>query len=401
MARKSRNTALAVVLQTARGTFDACSTADLVTGFSNCRLAIDGITVADDTYTGSVFTNADAIAGKRVTLSGNLKLKPPSSLPAADAFVLGRILQAAKFTELRVATAIPASAEAVGVSGNDTTHLALSTGATGTDDLYNMYPILNETAGAAYKDQLTMIRDYVGSTKLAELMETLGGAPADNYQIPPFLGYYRDVTSAEPDVLSCELWIDGFRYDLYDCAVSSMRLVLPTSDKNQARYPEFEFTLDCTIYQTEDEATPSIPATGQPPLIKDGKGFFNKKEWGIESITIDLGLTADYPPNPNQVDGNDAPEISGGSATAQMVAQKYLKATEDVLGLADAQAYHPLFLQWGSSAFGTVQVGIMSGRLNFPNPDLSGGIIKEQIDIQIDVLDRNLAIIFPGGAALS
>ena len=211
MARKSRNTALAVVLQTARGTFDACSTADLVTGFSNCRLAIDGITVADDTYTGSVFTNADAIAGKRVTLSGNLKLKPPSSLPAADAFVLGRILQAAKFTELRVATAIPASAEAVGVSGNDTTHLALSTGATGTDDLYNMYPILNETAGAAYKDQLTMIRDYVGSTKLAELMETLGGAPADDYQIPPFLGYYRDVTSAEPDVLSCELWIDGFR----------------------------------------------------------------------------------------------------------------------------------------------------------------------------------------------
>lgn len=402
MAKKSRNTAMAVVLQTTRGTYDAPnSTTDLVTGFSNCRLSIDPLTVPDDTYTGSVFTNADAVAGKRVSVSGNLKLKPPSSLPDADAFILGRILQAAKFTEVRTATAIPSSAEAVGVSGNDTTHLALSTGATGTDDLYNGFPILNETEGAAYMDQLTLIRDYVGSTKLAEVMQTLGGAPADNYQIPPFIGYYRDTSSADPEILSVKLWVDGFRYDMYDCGITSMRLVIPTSTKQQTQFPEFEFTLDCTISATADEATPSIPATGQPPLLKDGKGFFNKIAWGIESINIDLNLQADYPPNPNQPDGTDAPEIAGGSATATMRAQKYSKAALDMIALADAQAYHPLFAQWGSGAWAAVQVAVLNGRLAYASPDLSGGIVMEGTDIYIDVLDRNLAIVFPGGAALS
>lgn len=401
MALKSRNTALAVKLQTTRGTYEAPNTTtDLVTGFSNCRVAIEGRTVADDTYTGSIFTNADAIAGKRISISGNLKLKPPSALPDADAFVLGRILQAAKFTEVRTATAIPSSAEAVGGSGNDTTHLALSTGATGTDDLYNGFPILNETAGAAYKDQLTMIRDYVGATKLAELMETLGGAPADKYQIPPFIGYYRDTSSADPEILSSKLWISGFRYDFYDCSITQLRMVLPTSN-NQAIFPELEFTLDVTLSATADEATPSIPATGQPPLIRDGKGFFDQVEWGIDSMNIDLGLQSDDPSNPNQPDGRDAPELAGGSATGQMRAQKYLKAVKDMIALADAQAYHPFFLQWGSAAWATVQVAILNGRLNYSNPDLSGGVVYEGTDIYIDVLDRNLAIVFPGGAALS
>lgn len=401
MALKSRNTALAVVIQAARGTYDAPnSTTDLVTGFSNCRLSIDGITVADDTYTGSVFTNADAIAGKRVTLSGNLKLKPPSSLPAANDFILGRLLQSGKFSEVRTATAIPASQEAVGSTGTTTT-ANLGTSASTTDSIYRGFPIMISDNGSTYKQQLTAIREYTGTGKIAELMETLAAAPNDEYQIPDFIGYFRDVTSADPEVLSAKLWISGFRYDLYDCGMTSLRLVLPTSTKQQAAYPEFEFTQDCTIYATADEATPTIPATGQPPLIKDGKAFFNKIAWGMQTVSIDLGLNADYPPNPNLPDGTDAPEIAGGSATAQMTAQKYLKAVQDMLALADAQAYHPLFMQWGSSAWGTVQITIPDGRLNFPNPDLSGGIVLEQTDLYIDVLDRNLNIVFPGGAALA
>lgn len=397
MALKSNATALAFTKQVSRDTYNEPNdTTDLALGLANCRLNIQGITVADDSYTGSIFRNADAVAGKRVTLTFDVKLKPPSSLPAADAFVLGRLLQAAKFTELRLATAIPASAEAVAGSGNTTTVCALGTSANGADDAYNGYPLIISDNGSSYKERLTMIREYTDAGNLAELMETLSGAPAANYQIPTFIGYVSDFTSAEPPVLSAKLWMGGYMIEMVNCGVTGCRMLLPTSTKDQAQFPRMEFTLDCTIYATSDEATPTITAIGAPPLFKDADLWFNKAEVGTSDITIDFGLQADNPPNPNQVDGTDAPELSGGTITANLTIQKYLKATLDTLGLADAQAYHPLFAQWGNGAWNTVQLGIRYGRLNFPNTDLGQGVIMEQLGMFVDVIDRNVCIMFPG-----
>lgn len=396
MALKTRNTALAATLQVSRGTYNEPTTGDLVSGLSNLRLAIDGITVADDSYTGSVFQNADAIGGKRVTLTFNLKMKPPSSLPAANAHVPGRILQAAKCTEVRNATAIPAAAEAVAGTGQTTTNVRLGSSASTTNDIYRGFPLIISDNGSTYLEKLTSIRDYIGATKDAELMETLPLAAAADYQIPPFLGYFRDVSSSDPSVLSLKAWISGYLLELYDCGITGMRWVVPTSTKQQSQFPEFEFTVDCTIYATSDEATPSIPATGSPPLLKNGDVWFSKQRVGTSSINIDMGLQADYPPNANEPDGTDAPEISGGSATASIVMQQYLKATLDTLGLADAQAYHPFFAQWGTAAWNTVQITIPDGRLNYPNIDLSGGVVMQNVDLFIDVIDRNLGIVFPG-----
>lgn len=396
MALKSNNTAVSVTKQVSRDTYNEPNdTTDLILGLANCRLGIQGITVADDSYTGSIFRNADAIAGKNVTLTFDVKLKPPSALPAANAWPVGRLMQAAKFTEARLATAIPASPEAVDGSGNTETVCALGTSANGADDAYNGYPLIVSDAGADYKSRLTMIREFANTGNLAELMETLADPPAANYQIPTFLAYVSDYTSAEPPVLSLKLWMGGYLVELVNCAVSGLRLLLPTSTRQQAQFPRLEFTLDCTIYATSDEATPSISAIGQPPLFKDGKLFFNKQRVGTSDITIDFGLQAENPPNPNQVDGTDAPELAGGSATAQLTVQKYYKATLDTLGLADAQAYHPLFAQWGNAAGNTVQLGIRYARVNFPNTDLSGGVIMEQLGLFVDVIDKNVVLAFP------
>lgn len=395
MALKSNNTAIALKIQASRDVFDEPNDTTDLLRFSNCRLQIDGVTIANDEYTGSPFKNADDIAGKRVTLTFNVKMRPPTSLPAANAFVPGRLLQSAKFTEVRTATAIPASPEALGL-GSDTTHAKLGSSASTTDDIYRGFPLILSDNGSSYKERLTAIRDYVGSTKMAELMEELGSTPAANWQIPTFIGYYRDVTSADPAILSLVLWMGGVRYDLVNCGVTGLRWVLPTSTKQQAAYPEFEFTLDCTIDATSDEATPSIPAAGAVPLIKDADVILANKAVGTSTVTIELGLQADYPPNANQPDGTDAPEIAGGTATASLTMQKYLKADLDTLAMADAQAYHPFFMQWGASAWHTVQIIVPDARLNFPNPDLSGGTIMENAGLFIDVLDRNLGIVFPG-----
>lgn len=395
MALKSRNTALAIKIQSVRGTYSAPnSTTDLLSGVANCRPSIEGITLADDSYTGSIFQNADQILGKRFSVTFDVKLDAPGSLPAANAFVLGRLLQAAKFTEVRTATAIPAAPEAVGTSS--TTAAVLGSSASTTDDLYKGFPLILSDNGSTYMEKLTAIRDYIGSTKSAELFETLSGAPAANYQIPTFLGYYRDVTSADPIILSGKLWMGGWRLDLYDLAVTGMRILLPTSTKNTPAFPRIEFTLSGTISADADEATPTIPATGSIPGIKGGDVWFKKQRIGTADVTIDLGLTADDPPNANQPDGTDAPELSGGTANATLVMQKYLKATLDSLGLADAQGYHPFWMQWGTAAWNNVQVTIPDARLNFPNIDLSGGIILENNGLFIDVIDRNLGIVFAG-----
>lgn len=393
MALKSNNTAIAVVIQPVRDTFTAPnSTTDLLALVSNCRLQQDGITIADDSYTGSIFQNADAIAGKRVTLTFTLKIKPPSAMPAANAFVPGRLLQAAKFTELRNTAAIPAAPEALGV-GVDAKTATLGTTASTTVDMYKGYPI--KIGAGPYKTAMSAIRSYDAS-KHAVLMEDWGATPTGNYQIPTFLMYSRDTSSADPAILSLKLWISGHRYDLVNCGVTGLREVVPTSTKDQAAFPTYEFTLDCTILDDAEEATPSIAAVGPPPLAKDGKEWLNYVKQGVSNATFDLGLTAENPPNMNQPDGTDAPELSGGSARASLTKQKYLPSVIDVQALADAQTYVPYFKQWGNSAWNMVQITVPDARLNFPNPDLSGGIAMENIDLFIDVFDRNFNITFPG-----
>src|SRR5690606_12135594 len=112
------------------------------------------------------------------------------------------------------------------------------------------------------------------------------------------------------------------------------------------------------IYGTDDEATPSIPAIGNIPLLKDADVHLDNFRIGTSDVTFDLGLTSERPPNPNQIDGSDAPEITGGTASASITLQKYLKATLDTLGMADAQAYHPLWMQWGIAAGNMVQISV-------------------------------------------
>lgn len=392
MSLKSNKTALSIAIQPDRDDYEEPNNnTDLVANFSNCRLQQDGITIADDSYTGSVFRNADQIAGKRVTLSGTLKVKPPAALPAANAFPAGRIFQSAKLTELRNVTAIPAAPEALG-TGVDAKTATLGTTASTTLNAYKGYPI--KIGAGAYKQAMTMIRSY-DTLKHAVLMQDWGATPAGNYQVPTFLGYVRDVSDADPPILSAKLWIDGVLYELYNCAVTSLRYQRQTSTKQQASFPTYDFTMDCTIFDIDEEATPAIAATGAIPLGKDGKEYLDYVKIGVATLAVDFGLESESPPNMNQPDGNDAPELTGGQATAQLTMQKYRPSVIDVQTMADAQGYHPYFAQYGGAPGNMVQIGIPDARVNFPNPDLSGPTANDNVSLFVDVIDRNFVMMFP------
>jgi hypothetical protein len=394
MALKANKTAVAIKLQATEGTFDAPSSSTDLYPVSNLNLQIQGTTVQNPEYTGSVNVNGDEVAGKNVTISFNINMRPPGSvtLPAANAYIPGRLLQGAKFTELRTSTAIPAAAEAAVTP--TTNSLTLGAGATATADLYKGLAIQLLNNGATYQKQLSAIRSYTVA-KLATLVETLGAIPTGNYQIPKQLSYVRSIDESDPPFLSLKVWIGGKRYDLKDCTVSGLRMVMPVSTRDQAAIPQWEFTLSAFIDATADEATPSIPALGPTPKWKDGDFSVANKYVGGSNLSVDLGLQVAFPPNPNKPEGSDAGQLVASKASLTMDRHAYLKADFDTLAMADGQAQYPIFAQWGYTPGNVIQVVIPDARFNYQNTQLGGEFVTESGDMFIDVFARNICINFP------
>lgn len=394
MARKSNNTAAAVVIQSAAGTMETVTSSDCFP-ISQLRPANTPVTLPNDEYTGSPVQNSDTVAGARTAFSFNVKVRGPGSLPAANTWKFGMLMQALKFTELRLATAVPSSAEAVAGAGQTTTNVRLGTSASNTADAYNAYPLSVSDNGSTYASRMTGIFDYDAS-KNATLGETLAAQAAANYQIPTFIGYARSVTGSDPILLSMKFWLDGLRYDLRDVRMTSAQIVFPTTSilGGSAAYPELQVTVEGILDDYADEATPSVTSLGAIPLFRDGDMWLNRKAIGGQSFTIDLGLQTEAPPNPNQANGSDAPELISTRARITMQRQSYLKAALDTYALAEAQTRIPFLAQYGSAAGAFVQVGAW-GRLTHPNPDLGGGTINEASDLMIDAIDRDLWLAFP------
>lgn len=392
MARRSNDTTVAIAIQPVADVFTDPATAYMPV--SQLRLTIEGVTITNDEYTGTIIKNADDVVGKRATLAYNVKMRGPggSSPPAANTFLPGIILQAAKFTELRTAAAIPVAAEAG--SAGTTNSLTLGSGAAATAEIYKGMAIMLASMGTSDKQRMTAIRSY-SAGKVATFVETFGGAVGGNYQIPPQLGYMRDVSSADPILVSQKVWIGGVRYDCKNMRLSSCQIVVPTSTKDTPAYPEIQVTWTLDIDATADEGAPAITPLGAIPFYKDGKGFFTGKAIGLQTFTVDLGIGVEYPPNPNKVDGVDAAEIVSGTARITMTRQAYLKATLDSLALADAQTQQPFFAQWGSAGGKMIQVVVPDGRPNYASPDTGGNIILENGDLMIDAFSRGVCINFP------
>jgi len=395
MGLKANKTALAVAQQVAVDTFVQPSTTTEVVAVSNLNLNIQGVTVANEEYTGTIHKNGDEVIGKNVTLSFNINLRPPGggTVPAANAYLPGRFLQNAKFTENRVSTAIPAAAEAIG-GGATTTSVTLGAGAAATAGLYKGLLVSLAAMGNTYAQRLTAIRSYTAA-KVAQLIETFGSAPTGNYQIPPQLAYQRAIDDADPLPLSLSVWLDGLRFDLINMRVSGLRVNVPVSTRQQGNTPVFEVTLTGTIQGTADQATPVIPALGATPKFRDGDFWVAGKAVGGSSLLIDLGLRTAAPPNPNKPDGSDAEELVESQTTITLDLQKYRKSEFDTLAMADSQAQYGVWAMYGYTAGNVVAIITPDARFNYRSPNIGQDHVNETGDMFVDVFDRNLSIVFP------
>lgn len=392
MALKANKTAIALTRQAALNTF-ANPTGNLL-AVSNARLDIQGVTIANDEYTGTVHKQGDEVSGKNATLSYDVNLRGPggTTVPAAGSFLLGLLLSQAKMTEVRVNPAIPAAPEALG-AGSTTSTLTLGASAQTVAGLYKSYLIALPETGVGTRG-LWGVRSYAAD-KTAQLVAPLATAPTGTYQFPAQLAYVSNLDEADVLPLSHYAYFDGKRFDLVDSVLSSLRLTLPVSSRDTAAFPKLSATFQCQVAGEAVDPTPPIPALGAVPKFKDGKFYVAGKAIGGSSMDLDFGIRTAAPPNPNKADGSDASELIEVKKSLSLNTQAYRKDVFDTLAMADAQGQHPVFALYGNVSGNIVSVIIPDARFNYRPPEVGGEWVVENGEMFIDVFDRNVAIVFP------
>jgi hypothetical protein len=393
MADLGNQSAIAIAKQSVVGTRVAPTTNDLL-AVSSLRPNTDTYTIENPEYTGAIHKRGAFVTGNGGSVSFTTTIRGPggASVPAADAFILGRLLQAAGFTENRISTAIPVAPEAV--SSPTTTAVTLGAGAAGTADLYKALLIYLAATGASSSlKSYSAITDYTAG-KVATLSETLGSAPTGNYQIPTQLAYQYS-SGSTPPVLSVDIWRGGKKYQMMDMVVSGCRINFATSNRDQTAICSIDWTLSGDIFGVVDNPAPTIPAIGAPAFYRDGDFWLSQKALGISTVSLDIAPRVAYPPNPNKTNGNDPAQMVETVRSGSVTMNQVRLTTIDLDALANAQGTHSIWGQYGLVTGNSVAFIVPKCRLAFPNDAGDGDFVQNTVDVYIDDADKALALIFP------
>jgi hypothetical protein len=390
MAQLSNQRALAIAKQSSPNTWASPTTADLIPA-AGLSWTANAITADNPEYTGSINRVGPGVFGATYEVTATFLIRGPggSNPPAANAFILGRVLQSLGFTEQVLSAAIPVSAEAL--TAGSTTGFTMGAGATGTLDLYKGLAVKVPFLGSS-PDDLAMIRSYAAN-KATVLGETAGGTITGNYQIPKQLAYTLAGTGTPPS-LSGSLWEGAKRYDFIDMVPSSGKLTFPTASRENVDFAKLEITFSCDLYASADDTCPAIPSLGAVPAFRDGKLFVAQKAMGGSSISIDLGLKVSYPPNPNKTSGSDAPQLTETRRTISLDLNTEAKSYMDFLAIASGQGYYPISGLFGFYPGNFVGFIATDARFNFPKSNEGGDFITSSGEAWIDGPDKTLSISF-------
>jgi hypothetical protein len=361
---RTRVVAMAVAIQAVSGTFVQPNTTTDLLAVSAPTNTVEAITTDDPTATGAVWDSNRVYLGKTATIGATLPLRGPGGAapPAANAWVPGRILQAGGWAEIRKATA----SSAVTVAGSTTTAVNLATTESTVDDFLLGAPLQTAAIGTGFQ-QTTIIRDYVGSTRVALLAETLGAAPATgvNYTIPAYLGYVLGtITTATPN-LSVSIWRDKKRYDYRDWNPASIALNIPVANEANQAFPDLTFSGKGIPVAVVDDVTPVLPSSiiSLPiPPARNGKFFLDRVKLGHQSVSFTVSTTVAAASNQNQAAGQDGYDIIGGSRQTAIDLNQMNVTDFDIGTREDVQTIMPLMSTWGMGSgnnFGFVQPNIV------------------------------------------
>jgi len=389
--------ALAVKIQADSVTPASIATpADLLVCY-DLRPGTETYTLANPETTGTVDSPGDFVTGRARSVSFNTIIRGPggASPPAVDTFVLGRLLRMIRFAETQQSTAALTSGA---LTGGTTTSCVLPAGSSpsAVDDAYNgLCAVLASQPGTGLK-QVSMIRDYVGSSKTASFFETFSGALSGNISIPPYLGYLYSASAPEL-FASVDWWMDKKRYKMVNAVVSNAQLNFQVSNNGDTAFTYISWTLTGDVASTPelDETAPVVSQGAIPPLFRDADLWLAGKSFCGSGATVDFQIQTARPPCPGSVSGGEAPMMIDVKRTATVNINEVLVATADLNVLADAQGYNGLWLQYGQGGTGKcVSFGIPDARLSYSEAE-AGQFVTRSVPLMIDAVDKSMSIQFP------
>lgn len=349
---KSRVVAMAIAIQSVAGTITQPNMTTDIAAVAPPQNAEEIISAEDPTATGTIWQAPRIMLGKTATMTAMLPLRGPggSAPPALGEWVPGRLLAAAGFAELRVATDLTATPGA----GGTTTALDLTavSGVSATDDFYIGYPVRHTSIGSGIKAN-TAIVDYNGTSKVATIGETLGSAiTTGTLTIPASLVYQLGTLSSSVPLLSVSIWRDQKRYDFRDVRISQITIDMPVANESSQSFPSLEFQMKGIPVTEADEASPVVPAsllTALPPY-RNGKFTLDKVNLGHQSTRFTATYEVAGPSNAAAAEGQDAYEIMGGTRTVEFDLNQ-MAVTDFNLGTrVDNQTVVPTMSLWGTTA---------------------------------------------------
>lgn len=392
----SRDKALAFNIQSAPGTGIALTSADCL-DVSSVSVTPSSRTTQDPRYTGTIHRSGDILLGVMHDITFEWLIHGhglAASIPAANAFIPGRVLQQLGFTENRFATAISEA-----YTSGTTTGMTLGATAVGTTDLYKGLIINSVPVGAAPLG-FAMIKGYT-SGKVATFARTRTMAATGNYSIPVQLAY--TFTATEPaNPASITVWEgdtagSGHRMNFIDCRPTSARIDLSTTslDGGGDSYCKLTVTFRGVLSTEANETPPSVSTAIAIPPFLNGQQDIASVQLGGSSVSIDLGVRSGFPPNPNQLGGNDAGVLVETKRTVTYNLNKVGRTVIDWNALALAQTPLPSQFIWGLATGNYVGVMIDAQRFDYQASQEGNDFITTTGSAWIDGIDKALSITFP------
>jgi len=334
----------------------------------------DVVEAEDDTETGSIWNSPQVFLGETGRAGATARLRGPGGAtpPAANAWPLGRVLQAVGFTEIRNATPITGTAQTNALTGA----IKLAAAESAVADFYKGYPIQHATAGTGVRAN-TMIRGYDGATKVATLMETMTTAiSAGSYTIPAGLFYILGDGVSVP-LLSASVWRHKKRYNYRDCAVSSFALNIPVNNRQNTDLPSIEFAMTGIPVMPQDEDAPVLPDALLTPIppAKAGKFALNGIKMGSQSMRIEFGLETGAAPNQNMDDGEESQLILSGDRTITMDINQQLMSEFNPETLVSARQPVSIMSVHGLGVGNTFVAGVANALLKPFSPQGRNGFV--------------------------
>lgn len=350
--QRSKIVAVGIAIQSVAGTFTApAAPADLI-AVSVPTNDTSAIVATDPTATGAIFDAPDIYLGATGTAGGTIPLRGygSGSLPAASAWVPGRILQAAGFAEVRNATPVTGTAQA-GPAANS---IKLASAESSVNDFWLgsvvQHTGINAVSGVR---QFTPILDYDGTSKNALTGLPLGTTiVSGTYTIPAQLAYVLGTQSTPPPLLSISVWRDKKRFDYEDCRLTNLVIDMPVGNEANTGFPSIQFTAkgNPVVLEGVDDTAPQLAATTlqtQPATCRGGSFYIDRTLIEHQDLKYTQGGTVAAASNQNKDAGQDGYDVLGGTRAFDFDINQMNVTDFDLGARIAAQTVLPVISVWG------------------------------------------------------